>query len=47
MSCEDTETNGARFDSLNMEKSRNYREQVLRRRELFLKRTKIDFCRCM
>ena len=47
MSCDYTEINGAQFDSLNREKSRNYHEQVLRRKEPFLKRTKIDFGRWM
>ena len=37
MSYDYTETNSARNDSLNMEKSRIDREHVLRREELFLK----------
>ena len=39
MSCNYTETNGARFDSLNKEKSKKDREHVFSHEEPFLKKT--------
>ena len=47
MSCEQAGRNGARFDSLNSENSRNYREPVLRREERILKKTKMIISRPM
>ena len=47
MSFDYTETNGARFDSLNMEKSRNDRERLFPSRRTHLKKTEINFSRPM
>ena len=41
MSCDYTETNGARNDYLNMENFAKDREPVLRREERILKKTKM------
>ena len=47
MSCDYTETNGARNDSLNMENVAKDRERVLHREEPFLNKTKMNLDRPM